>query len=74
MQSSIPKKKWEIAIQIPPHRIQIIFAKVCKHPPDELLYTTFLPKGHNMNSASLKHCSPNGIPIMVQHSTTPPTK
>mgnify|MGYP006880115381 FL=1 len=29
------------------------------------------PKGVKANPASLKCCSPKGIPIMVMHSTTP---
>lgn len=45
-----------------------------KHPTLPLAVITFLPKGHSTKPAILKHCSPNGIPIIVKHITSPPTK
>lgn len=46
---------WVIEIQIPPMRIQIIFIKVGRHPVEDSLLTTFLPKGMSPRRAILKH-------------------
>ena len=34
-------------------------------------YCTSLPNGANASEASLKHCSPMGIPIIVMHQSKP---
>lgn len=35
------------------------------------LVLTFFPKGKRTNFASLKHCLPKGMPIIVMHSINP---
>ena len=37
------------------------------------LVDTFWPNGTSISPASLKHCRPNGIPIMVTHKISPIT-
>ena len=41
---------------------------------DKNFKSTFLPEGHKYNLAYLKHCFPNGIPIIVKHNKTPANK
>jgi hypothetical protein len=36
--------------------------------------TTFRPNGHNASTLSLKACTPNGMPTMVRHNTSPATR
>ncbi len=59
-----------MVIQIPPNRNQSIF-RINDRSLLELFSTTDLPNGVNDANPSLKHCSPNGIPTMVQHKITP---
>lgn len=72
-QSKNPKKRCVSAVHQPPQIIQITLAGNVKQPRSSELLTTFWPKGQNIRMASLKHCRPNGMPIMVQHNATPPT-
>ena len=70
-----PKTICVMAIHIPPHKIQIIFNKRYRQPEeDEESLTTSLPKGQSVSAPNLKHCNPNGIPIIVKHNISPPKK
>ena len=57
----------ESAISQPKRMIQKIFIKGCAEKSDD----TFFPKGNATSDAILKHCLPNGIPIMVIHKSIP---
>jgi hypothetical protein len=57
-----------------PAKSQRIFMMVLKHPGCPGSKSTLLPNGHNISTPNLKACRPNGIPIMVMHSTTPAIK
>ena len=64
-----------MAIHIPPHKIQRIFNNRYRQPEDgEETLITSLPKGQSISTPNLKHCSPNGTPIMVRHNINPPKK
>src|SRR5690349_9571917 len=43
-----------------------------KQPVPPSLGTICLPKGHSTTAANLKHCKPQGIPMMEMHNTNPP--
>ena len=74
MVSSRPKRICTSAVYNPPHKSHIILKSTERQPaPDELL-TTSLPKGHSTSPASLKHCSPQGMPTTVIHKKIPPNK
>ena len=72
MNSSAPNTTCTNAVYNPPVKIQIILNNRDRQPPLLSELTTFLPKGHKTRPAILKHCIPNGIPIMVTHNTNPP--
>ena len=74
MARSSPNTMCPIAIHNPPHRIQTMLSNTARHPPLEDVLTAIRPKGQRIKPASLKHCSPNGIPMMVQQRTAPPTR
>ena len=59
-----------MAISHPNKRTQRIFSK---NDPKLLPGTTVLPKGHREKPAILKHWTPAGMPIIVQHSSNPAT-
>jgi len=71
--SSRPKTRCARAIHRPPKKSQIMFSTKARHPLPELPFTAMRPKGHSTKWASLKHCSPKGMPTMVRHNTRPPT-
>jgi hypothetical protein len=73
MQRMNAKTKCDMAIQIPPVNIQAILKRIYKQPLPLLCETMDPPKGHTTNPAILKHCRPNGMPIMVKHSSKPPS-
>ena len=56
------------ARRMPLKMIQNTFAITEKAPPP---YWISLPNGKKTSSASLKHCSPMGMPIIVMHHKTP---
>jgi len=68
IQNKIPQNKWDNISRNPPQTIQIILRMNRPAPPP---YTTCLPKGHNASPASLKACSPMGMPIIVIQQITP---
>ena len=68
----MPQNKWFTAVQIPPQSSQIILANSEKQPEVLSRVTTFLPKGNMTIAASLKHCSPKGIPTIVKQRISPP--
>ena len=74
MHNKNPKKICDTAAHKPPVKIQIILPIICKQPPLLFAYTTLLPNGHKINVANLKHCKPNGIPMIVKHKINPPHK
>ncbi len=49
-----------------------IIKLISEDPPSTVRVS--LPKGTREKKASLKHCIPQGIPIIVQQSATPPTR
>ena len=51
----------------PPKMIQMTFAMGCLPK----LVFTFVPKGQAETRASLKHCLPKGMPMMVMHHRMP---
>src|SRR4030095_2068876 len=57
-----------IAVHNPPVSNQIILQKSERQPDDEAVFTIFFPNGHRTSPASLKHCSPQGIPMIVTQS------
>ena len=59
---------------MPPVKIQMTLNNKLKQPPDEGLVITFLPNGESSNKPILKHCMPNGTPIMLMQKTKPTTK
>ena len=73
-QSRQPKIKWLSAAKKPPQNIQIILSSSERQPVELSELTASKPKGLNTKNPSLKHCNPNGIPITVMQSTSPPTK
>jgi len=72
MNSRMPKQMWLNAVKNPPQTIQMILQKRERHPMLDVLLTTCLPKGHNTKPASLKHCSPHGMPTIEIHKAMPP--
>lgn len=72
MQSKIPKNKWVSTIQNPPNINHMMFIIRERHPVLEEVSVILTPKGASPTIANLKHCMPNGIPIMVRHSIKPP--
>ncbi len=62
------------AVYQPPQSIQIMLKSTGRQPLLLRPFTTRLPNGHNTMAAILKHCKPNGMPIMVMHSTIPPIR
>ena len=51
--------------------------QMMRRPPCEaggIVYDTVAPKGVRPSFASLKHCLPKGIPMMVMHQITPAKK
>ena len=73
MQNSNPKTRCVSAIQMPPQNIQIILKTVVRQPPvmPGGRFSIFKPKGASDATPILKHCNPNGIPIIVIHSSNP---
>lgn len=72
--STTPKIRWENAIQIPPINIQMMFnitETVCDVPSLSII---FLPNGVKLKTPTLKHCKPNGIPMIVKHNNNPPKR
>jgi len=65
---------WETAIPQPNRRIQITLNSVPSTPPSRGTFVTSLPKGASTEPAMRKHCSPKGIPTIVMHSTSPPSR
>lgn len=62
------------AVYSPPVNIQMILNSSERQPPEEGVETTFFPNGNSVKNPILKHCNPNGIPIMVMQKTNPITK
>lgn len=72
MQNSNPKTKWVNTMEMPPKINQMIFMIVDVQPVLDDVSVIFTPNGANPTIANLKHCRPNGIPIMVKQITIPP--
>lgn len=72
IQKSKPKSRWVNTIQKPPNISQMMFIMVDKHPVLEEVSLILTPKGARPTIANLKHCIPNGIPIIVKHKIKPP--
>ncbi len=51
-----------------------MFIRVLRHPLPCSVTTVCCPNGNNANSPILNACSPNGMPMIVRHSTNPPMK
>ena len=71
-QSRIPKKRCVSTTQKPPKINQITFIIVVRQPVLGEVSVILTPKGARPTIANLKHCIPNGIPIMVRHKNKPP--
>lgn len=71
MASNTPKKKCVMAIQKPEKMTQTILNGRDRQPGTSLLLLIWRPKGNNINAASLKHCSPNGIPTIEMQRARP---
>jgi len=67
----IPKTMCVIAIQNPPIRIQMIFMIIARKPEADSFSLISLPKGARARREIFIHCTPKGIPIIVQHKTNP---
>lgn len=63
-----PSTKFINASSIPPAKNQITFKRNEKHPG---LDSISFPKGLSEIDASLKHCNPTGIPMIVMHHKHP---
>lgn len=74
MQSRSPMNTWPMNAQIPTKTSHSKPASMVRQPPAPALSLTSDPNGQMHSIPSLKHCSPNGIPTMVQHHTTPAAK
>jgi len=72
--SSMPNRRCVSAIQKPPITIHIIFITVDRQPTSTGSFTTSCPNGIRANIPILKHCSPNGIPMMVRQRAKPAVK
>ena len=57
-----------------PDENQRMFIRVLRHPLPCSVTTVCCPNGNNANSPILNACSPNGMPMIVRHSTNPPMK
>lgn len=68
MHQRTPQRKFPIASTRPPKIIQSTFSRNEPAPPS---YFTSFPKGFRDRLASLKHCSPTGMPMIVIHQRTP---
>lgn len=68
MHSRQPEITFPTAIGIPQKISQIMLAISETVPPP---YAISLPKGQNPIEANLKHCRPNGIPMIVQQHKIP---
>ncbi len=68
IQHTSPKIRFSIANGIPEINSQKMLAIVLIAPPP---YLTSLPKGQKDSVASLKHCRPIGMPIIVMHQSMP---
>lgn len=74
MDKVIPMIRCMNAVYNPPHSNHTRLNKTEMQPVLLPSLITLRPNGHSTNSASLKHCNPQGIPMMVIHKTTPPNK
>lgn len=72
IQSKTPKTRCVKAIHMPPQKIHSIFIHVLKQPAPLFPSLICRPKGIKVAMPILMHWSPNGIPIIVQHSSMPP--
>ena len=70
MHQKIPVKKKLNANEKPPNKNQIMLRIACLPK----FAFTVEPKGQKDNLANLKHCKPNGIPMMVMHHMIPRKK
>ena len=68
MQKTTPTIAASIASGTPEITIQRRFRIIEPAPPP---YRTSFPKGNRQSFANLKHCTPQGIPIMVMHQRIP---
>ena len=69
--NSAAKTRCTAAVYKPPVKIQMMLNNKLKQLPDDGLVTTFFPNGKSSSIPILKHCMPNGIPIMVTQKTNP---
>ena len=74
MVNSRPKTTCINAVYNPPLNSHTILKSRERQPVFFELLTTSLPKGNNTSAASLKHCSPQGIPTTVMHKKMPQKK
>ena len=68
MHQAHPIRRLPRAIHHPLTRNQITFTRNETAPPP---YSILLPNGQNDMAASLKHCMPIGIPMIVMHQKAP---
>lgn len=68
------KTRCTTAVYNPPVKIQMILNNKLRQLPDEGFVTTFFPNGKSSSIPILKHCMPNGMPIMVIQKTKPVIK
>ena len=71
---SAAKTRCTAAVYNPPVKIQIILNSKLRQLPDEDFVTTFFPNGKSSSIPILKHCMPNGMPIIVTQKTKPVIK
>jgi hypothetical protein len=67
-----PKKRCDRAIQKPANTSQIILSRKEITGMDPPLDRTDFPNGARVAIPILKHCIPQGMPMMVRQSTNPP--
>jgi hypothetical protein len=70
-QSRTPVTRWPSASHHPASTNHRTFAMACTPLCRSGRRTSARPNGHRANPASLKACSPNGMPMMVMHMSTP---
>lgn len=74
MHNITPKNRCSSIIHTPPQKNHNTFINRDKHPLFVADFTVVEPKGHRESIPSLKHCMPNGIPIIVIIRISPPIK
>ena len=64
--------RWTIATSTPPNTHHRTFIRMGRSPLAEPTVLTCRPNGARLRPASLNNWTPNGMPTMVRHSTSPP--